>query len=240
MLNPLPDTIASFLTTEKASIREKAQLYLGSYYTNEVGLVFDGFVDSAGDVMLGHRPLCGLEGLISELAFNMFWPFAQQLYSDLRTASTEYRECAKGFVNDRYNTSIGELRREFEQRLLRVVRILKYRNATLNALSALERAELSQICITDLVVMQYCDGCSGLQSELAAPCLSQCKSAVGTCLWPYQGLSDIINDWTRYAVELNGHITNFNPDFMFSSVPWKILDIAADLTIQGTTIKSQV
>lgn len=219
---------------------EKAQLYLGSYYTNEVGLIFDGFVDSAGDHMLGNKPVCGLEGLIPELAFNVFWPFAQQLFSDLRTASSAYQECAKGYVNDRYNTSIAELRRALEQRLLRVVRVLKYRNATLNALSALEREELSQICVTDLVAMQYCDGCSGLQSSLAEPCISQCKVAMGTCLQPYQGLSDIINDWTLYAGELNGDISNFNPDFMFSSVPWKILDIAADLTIQGSTIKSQV
>ena len=221
-------------------MRLKAQLFLGTYYTDEVGLIFDGFVNSAGDIMLGREPVCGLEELIPDLAFNVFWPFAQQLFSDLRTASTEYQECAKEFVNDHYSDIISELRRGFEQRLLRVVRLLKYRNAALNALSALESEELSQICISDLVAMQYCDGCSGLHSELSVPCLSECKFAMGTCLGPYQELSDIINDWTQYAEELSVNINTFNPDLMFSSFPWTVLDIVADLTVQGSTVKSQV
>lgn len=235
-----PATITRFLTAEKASMKEKARLYLGDYYTSELGLIFDRFVGSAGDFILGSKPLCGLENLIPELAFSVFWPFLTQLHPELRTANTSYQECAKEFVNDHYATSLNEARRSFEQPLLRVAHLFKYRNSLLNALSGLESEELSLTCLADLVATQYCEGCSGMRSEASAPCLTQCKFAMGACLKPFQALSDAINDWTLYASDLSDAIATFNPDYMFSSVPWKILDIAADLTIPGTTVMTQV
>ena len=234
------DTIAGFLMAEKASMREKAELYLNEYYTSDLGLIFDRFVDGAGDFMRGNRTVCGLEDLIPELAFRVFWPFAKQVYPELSTATAAYQECAKEFVKDHYETNINEARRSFEQPLLRVAHLFKYRNAILSAVSGLEGEELSPTCLADLVETQYCDGCSGEHSEALAYCTTQCRFAVGTCLKPYEALSDIISDWTLYARELSETIATFNPDYMFASVPWKILDIAADLTIPGSTVKAQV
>ena len=235
-----PGTLTSFLTAEKASMREKAQLFLQTHYTSELGLIFDRFVDSTEDFILGNKPLCGLEELIPELAFNVFWPFVKRVYPELNATGPAYQECAKQFVNDRYTTNIEEIRRSFEQPLLRVARLFQYRNTLLSTVFELEREELSEACLVDLVAAQYCEGCSGMYSEASDTCLLQCKSAVGSCLKPYEALSDIIRDWSLYASELSEAITNFNPDYMFSSVPWRILDIAADVTLPGSTVKAEV
>ena len=235
-----PGTVTSFLTAEKASMREKALLFLQTYYTSELGQIFDRFVDSTEDFILGNKPLCGLEELIPELAFSVFWPFVKRVYPELNTTSPAYQECAKQFVNDRYTTNIEETRRSFEQPLLRVARLFQYRNALLSTVSALEREDLSEACLVDLVAAQYCEGCSGMHSEASDTCLLQCKSAVGSCLKPFEALSDIIRDWGLYGRELSEAVTTFNPDYMFSSVPWRILDIAADVTLPGSTVKAEV